>query len=155
MKQAESRRARVGRRPRHRHEEPGGARRTLPPRSRNAGLGVNIPGAFADFVRVPAFNIVTLPDDVDDELGSILDPLGNAVHTALTYDLVGEDVLITGAGPIGIMAGAVARHVGARHVVITDVNPKRLALAGEAADILPARRLEGGPQRSRHERGSG
>ena len=101
------------------------------------GIGVNIPGAFADYVRVPAFNIVPLPDAVDDELGAILDPLGNAVHTALTYDLVGEDVLITGAGPIGIMAGAVARHVGARHVVITDISPKRLALAAEVADIMP------------------
>ncbi len=101
------------------------------------GIGVNIPGVFAEFVRVPAFNIIPLPDDVDDELGAILDPLGNAVHTALTYDLVGEAVLITGAGPIGIMAGAVARHVGARHVVITDVNPKRLALAAEVADVLP------------------
>ena len=87
-------------------------------------------------MRVPAFNIVPLPDDVDDELGAILDPLGNAVHTALAFDLVGEDVLITGAGPIGIMAGAVARHVGARHVVITDVNPKRLALAAEVADVV-------------------
>ena len=101
------------------------------------GIGVNIPGAFAEFVRVPAFNIVPLPDEIDDELGAILDPLGNAVHTALTYDLVGEDVLITGAGPIGIMAAAVARHVGARHVVITDVNPRRLALAAEVADVVP------------------
>ena len=101
------------------------------------GIGVNIPGAFADYVRVPAFNIVPLPDAVDDELGAILDPLGNAVHTALSFDLVGEDVLITGAGPIGIMAGAVARHVGARHVVITDINPKRLALAAEVADVVP------------------
>ena len=100
------------------------------------GIGVNIPGAFADYVRVPAFNIVPLPDDVDDELGAILDPLGNAVHTALAFDLVGEDVLITGAGPIGIMAGAVARHVGARHVVITDINPRRLKLAEEVADVV-------------------
>jgi threonine 3-dehydrogenase len=100
------------------------------------GIGVDIPGAFAEFVRVPAFNIVPLPDDVDDELGAILDPLGNAVHTALAFDLVGEDVLITGAGPIGIMAGAVARHVGARHVVITDVNPRRLALAASVADVV-------------------
>src|SRR5271166_6186553 len=100
------------------------------------GIGVNIPGAFAEYVRVPAFNIVPLPDDVDDELGAILDPLGNAVHTALAFDLVGEDVLITGAGPIGIMAGAVARHIGARHVVITDVNPKRLKLATEVADVV-------------------
>ncbi len=112
-----------------------GGRYHLDPETR--GIGVNIPGAFAELVRVPAFNIVPLPEDVDDELGAILDPLGNAVHTALTYDLVGEDVLITGAGPIGIMAGAVARHIGARHVVITDVNPKRLALAAEVADILP------------------
>ena len=100
------------------------------------GIGVNIPGAFAEYVRVPAFNIVPLPDDVDDELGAILDPLGNAVHTALSFDLVGEDVLITGAGPIGIMAGAVARHVGARHVVVTDVNPTRLALATAVADVV-------------------
>jgi threonine 3-dehydrogenase len=100
------------------------------------GIGVNIPGAFAEYVRVPAFNIVPLPDGVDDELGAILDPLGNAVHTALAFDLVGEDVLITGAGPIGIMAGAVARHVGARHVVITDINPRRLKLAEEVADVV-------------------
>ncbi len=111
-----------------------GGRYHLDPETR--GIGVDIPGAFAEFVRVPAFNIVPLPDDVDDELGAILDPLGNAVHTALTYDLVGEDVLITGAGPIGIMAGAVARHVGARHVVVTDVNPRRLALAAEVADVV-------------------
>ena len=101
------------------------------------GIGVNIPGAFAEYVKIPAFNLVPLPDDIDDELGAILDPLGNAVHTALAFDLVGEDVLITGAGPIGIMAGAVARHVGARHVVITDVNPLRLKLATEVADVTP------------------
>jgi threonine 3-dehydrogenase len=101
------------------------------------GIGVNLPGAFADYVRIPAFNIVPLPDSVDDEIGAILDPLGNAVHTALSFDIVGEDVLITGAGPIGIMGAAVARHVGARHVVITDVNAKRLALAAEVADVIP------------------
>ena len=112
-----------------------GGRYHLDPETR--GIGVNIPGAFAEFVRVPAFNIVPLPDDVDDELGAILDPLGNAVHTALSFDLVGEDVLVTGAGPIGIMAAAVARHVGARHVVITDINPRRLALAAEVADVTP------------------
>ena len=78
-----------------------------------------------------------LPDDIDDELGAILDPLGNAVHTALAFDLVGEDVLIAGAGPIGVMAGAVARHAGARHVVITDINPLRLKLAAEVADVTP------------------
>ena len=101
------------------------------------GIGVNEPGAFAEYLRLPAFNVVPLPDAIDDEIGAILDPLGNAVHTALSFDLVGEDVLITGAGPIGIMAAAVARHVGARHVVITDVNPVRLALAAEVADVTP------------------
>src|SRR5260370_40704162 len=111
-----------------------GGRYHLDPETR--GIGVNIPGAFAEYVRVPAFNIVPLPDDVDDELGAILDPLGNAVHTALSFDLVGEDVLITGAGPIGIMAGAVARHIGARHVVITAINPKRLKLAEEGSDVV-------------------
>jgi threonine 3-dehydrogenase len=101
------------------------------------GIGVNEPGAFAEYLRLPAFNVVPLPDAIDDEIGAILDPLGNAVHTALSFDLVGEDVLITGAGPIGIMAGAVARHVGARHVVITDVNADRLALAADVADVTP------------------
>jgi threonine 3-dehydrogenase len=101
------------------------------------GIGVNEQGAFAEYLRLPAFNVVPLPDAIDDEIGAILDPLGNAVHTALSYDLVGEDVLITGAGPIGIMAAAVARHVGARHVVITDVNPARLDLAAQVADVTP------------------
>ncbi|EEX15656.1 MAG: L-threonine 3-dehydrogenase [Salipiger thiooxidans] len=101
------------------------------------GIGVNEQGAFAEYLRLPAFNVVPLPEAVDDEIGAILDPLGNAVHTALSYDLVGEDVLITGAGPIGIMAAAVARHVGARHVVITDVNPARLELAAKVADVVP------------------
>ena len=112
-----------------------GGRFHMDPETR--GIGVNIPGAFAQYLAMPAFNIVPLPDDIDDELGAILDPLGNAVHTALAFDLVGEDVLITGAGPIGIMAGAIARHVGARHVVITDVNPLRLKLATEVADVTP------------------
>lgn len=101
------------------------------------GIGVNEQGAFAEYLRLPAFNVVPLPDAIDDEIGAILDPLGNAVHTALSFDLVGEDVLITGAGPIGIMAGAVARHVGARHVVITDINQDRLDLAGRVADVVP------------------
>ncbi|MFT6532216.1 MAG: threonine 3-dehydrogenase [Limimaricola cinnabarinus] len=101
------------------------------------GIGVNEPGAFAEYLRLPAFNVVPLPDAIDDEIGAILDPLGNAVHTALSFDLVGEDVLITGAGPIGIMAAAVARHVGARHIVITDINPDRLALAARVADVVP------------------
>ena len=94
-----------------------------------AGVGVNRPGAFAEYIAVPAFNVFKLPDSISDDLASILDPLGNATHTALSFDLVGEDVLITGAGPIGIMAVAIARYAGARHVVITDVNDYRLNLA--------------------------
>lgn len=94
-----------------------------------SGVGVNRPGAFAEYLAIPAFNAFKIADNISDELASIFDPFGNAVHTTLSFDLVGEDVLITGAGPIGIMAAAVARHVGARHVVITDVNPYRLALA--------------------------
>jgi threonine 3-dehydrogenase len=100
------------------------------------GIGVNEQGAFAEYLRLPAFNVVPLPDAIDDEIGAILDPLGNAVHTALSFDLVGEDVLITGAGPIGIMAAAVVRHVGARHVVITDINQDRLDLAARVADVV-------------------
>ncbi|WP_196140110.1 L-threonine 3-dehydrogenase [Aliikangiella sp. G2MR2-5] len=93
------------------------------------GVGVNRAGAFAEYLVIPAVNAFKLPDDISDDLASIFDPFGNAVHTALSFDLVGEDVLITGAGPIGIMAAAVCRHVGARHVVITDVNEYRLELA--------------------------
>jgi len=93
------------------------------------GVGVNRPGCFADYLAIPAFNAFKIPGDIDDDLASIFDPFGNAVHTALSFDLVGEDVLITGAGPIGIMGAAIARHVGARHVVITDVNGYRLDLA--------------------------
>ncbi|MEM9101354.1 MAG: L-threonine 3-dehydrogenase [Pseudomonadota bacterium] len=93
------------------------------------GVGVNRPGAFAEYLSIPASNVFPIPDDISDEMASIFDPFGNAAHTALSFDLVGEDVLITGAGPIGIMAIAICRHVGARHVVITDVNPYRLALA--------------------------
>lgn len=93
------------------------------------GVGVNRPGSFAEFVSIPVENVFPIPDDIDDEIAAIFDPFGNAVHTALSFDLVGEDVLITGAGPIGIMAVAICKHVGARHVVITDVNPYRLALA--------------------------
>jgi len=93
------------------------------------GIGVNRPGAFAEYIAAPAFNVYRLPDDISDDLGAIFDPYGNAVHTALAFDLVGEDVLITGAGPIGIMAAAVAKFVGARHVVITDINEYRLDLA--------------------------
>jgi len=93
------------------------------------GVGVNRPGAFADYVAIPASNAYLIPDSVSDEIAAILDPLGNAVHTALSFDLVGEDVLITGAGPIGLMAIAICRHVGARNIVITDVNDYRLDLA--------------------------
>jgi len=93
------------------------------------GVGVNRAGAFSEYLVLPAFNAFKIPDDISDDLAAIFDPFGNAVHTALSFDLVGEDVLITGAGPIGIMAAAVARHVGARHVVITDVNEYRLDLA--------------------------
>jgi threonine 3-dehydrogenase len=93
------------------------------------GVGVNRPGAFAEYISVPAFNVFKLPDAISDEMASLLDPLGNATHTALSFDMIGEDVLITGAGPIGIMAVAIARYAGARHVVITDVNEYRLDLA--------------------------
>ncbi len=93
------------------------------------GVGVNREGCFADFLVIPAFNAFKIPDSISDDLAAIFDPYGNATHTALSFNLVGEDVLITGAGPIGIMAVAIARHVGARHIVITDVNDYRLALA--------------------------
>lgn len=93
------------------------------------GVGVNRPGCFAEYLAIPAVNTFKLPAGIADDTASILDPLGNATHTALSFDLVGEDVLITGAGPIGIMATAIARFAGARHVVITDVNDYRLALA--------------------------
>jgi threonine 3-dehydrogenase len=97
--------------------------------ARTRGVGVNRPGAFAEYLVIPEANVRPVPDNLPDEVASILDPLGNAVHTALAFDLVGEDVLITGAGPIGLMAAAVCRHVGARHIVVTDLNDERLALA--------------------------
>jgi threonine 3-dehydrogenase len=93
------------------------------------GVGVNRQGSFAEYLSLPASNVFSIPDNISDDLAAIFDPFGNAVHTALSFDMVGEDVLITGAGPIGIMAVAICRHIGARHVVITDVNPYRLALA--------------------------
>lgn len=93
------------------------------------GIGVNVQGSFAEYLSLPASNIFPIPDEIPDDIAAIFDPLGNAVHTALSFDLVGEDVLITGAGPIGIMAVAICKFVGARHVVITDVNPWRLELA--------------------------
>ncbi len=93
------------------------------------GVGVNRPGSFAEYLVIPAVNVYRIPDDIPDEIAAIFDPYGNAAHTALSFDVVGEDVLVTGAGPIGIMAGAISRHVGARNVVVTDVNDYRLALA--------------------------
>ena len=97
---------------------------------RNAvGVGVNRDGAFAEYLAIPARNAFRLPDQISDDIAAVLDPLGNAAHTALSFDLVGEDVLITGAGPIGVMAVAISRMVGARHIVITDVNDYRLELA--------------------------
>ncbi len=97
---------------------------------RNAvGVGVNRDGAFAEYLAIPARNAFPLPDQISDDIAAVLDPLGNAAHTALSFDLVGEDVLITGAGPIGVMAVAISRMVGARHIVITDVNDYRLELA--------------------------
>jgi threonine 3-dehydrogenase len=100
------------------------------------GVGVNRPGCFAEYVVIPALNAFKLPDAIDDEIAAILDPLGNAVHTALSFDVVGEDVLITGAGPIGIMATAIVRFIGARNVVITDVNDFRLDLARKMGATL-------------------
>jgi threonine 3-dehydrogenase len=93
------------------------------------GVGVHRPGSFAEYLCIPESNVVAIPDDIPDEIAAVFDPLGNAVHTALSFDLVGEDVLVTGAGPIGIMAALVARKVGARKVVITDISPYRIALA--------------------------
>jgi threonine 3-dehydrogenase len=95
------------------------------------GVGVNRQGSFAEYLVIPATNVYAIPDDIPDDVAAIFDPYGNATHTALSFDLVGEDVLITGAGPIGAMAAGIARHVGARHVVITDVNDYRLSLAAK------------------------
>ena len=107
------------------------------------GIGVNRQGAFADYIAVPAFNIFKLPDVISNEMAAILDPFGNATHTALSFDLVGEDVLITGAGPIGIMAVAIARYAGARHIVITDVNNYRLELASKMGASVALNVTEG------------
>ena len=93
------------------------------------GIGVNRPGAFAEYLCIPATNVFKLPSFISDEVAALLDPLGNAVHTALSFNSVGEDVLVTGAGPIGIMGAMIAKHIGARYVVITDRNPYRINLA--------------------------
>ncbi|MDO5727355.1 MAG: L-threonine 3-dehydrogenase [Bowdeniella nasicola] len=124
---------------------------------RTSGIGVNQDGAFADYVVVPASNVWVQPPAIDADLGAIFDPLGNAFHTALQTPMVGEDVLITGAGPIGVMAAAIARHSGARNVVVTDISPYRLNLAAAAganrvvnvaeenlADILPSLNMREG-----------
>ena len=101
------------------------------------GIGVNRDGAFADYVVIPAGNVWAQPDTISPELGAIFDPFGNATHTALQWPMVGEDVLITGAGPIGVMAAAIARHAGARYVAVTDLSDYRLALAKRAgADLV-------------------
>ncbi len=97
--------------------------------AKTSGIGVNRPGAFAEYMALPMSNVWEHRPGIDLDVASMFDPLGNAVHTALSFDLLGEDVLITGAGPIGVMAAAVCRHAGARHVVVTDVNPRRLELA--------------------------
>jgi len=99
------------------------------------GVGVDRQGAFAEYLCIPAFNVVPLPDSVSLDIAALLDPLGNAVHTAQQFDLMGQNVLVTGAGPIGIMAAAVARRAGARAVILTDINAYRLALAGKLADV--------------------
>ena len=92
-------------------------------------VGVSRPGAFAEYLALPAENVFPVPDHIPDDVAAILDPLGNATHTALAFDVVGEDVLVAGAGPIGVMATAIVRHIGARFVVVTDINPYRLDLA--------------------------
>lgn len=103
---------------------------------RTSSVGVQRHGAFADHVVIPATNVWVQPDDLDPDLGAIFDPLGNAVHTTLSFPLAGEDVVVTGAGPIGVMAAAIARHVGARFVVVTDISDDRLELAAHAGADL-------------------
>ena len=95
----------------------------------HVSVGVTRPGAFAEYLVIPAENVFPVPAHISSDVAAVLDPLGNAAHTALAFDVIGEDVLVTGAGPIGIMATAIARHIGARFVVVTDLNPYRLALA--------------------------
>lgn len=102
----------------------------------NISVGVTRHGCFAEYLSIPYTNVYPIPESVSDNQAAILDPFGNATHTTLSFDLVGEDVLITGAGPVGLMAAAIARHLGARHIVITDVNPYRLTLAKEMGVTL-------------------
>ena len=95
----------------------------------HTGVGVTRPGAFADYIVIPAQNVFVVPDHISDDVAAVLDPLGNATHTALRFDVVGEDVLVTGAGPIGVMATAIVRHIGARQIVVTDISRYRLEMA--------------------------
>ena len=115
-------------------------RRHLCPQTK--GIGVNRPGAFAEYIAVPASNLWCHKPSIDRDIAAIFDPFGNAVHTALSFPVLGEDVLITGAGPIGIMAAAVVKHAGARHVVITDINPYRLELAQKMGVTLAVHALD-------------
>src|SRR5207248_3337544 len=102
----------------------------------NVSVGVTREGCFAEYLVIPATNAYAVPDTISDNVAAILNPFGNSVHTALSFDMTGEDVLITGAGPVGAMAAAVARHVGARYVVVTDVNEYRLQLAKKMGATL-------------------
>jgi len=113
---------------------PGGPASAVHPHT--VGVGVNRDGAFADYIVIPATNAWVQPADLDPDLGALFDPLGNATHTALQWPVVGEDVVITGAGPIGIMATAIVRHAGARRIAVTDLSPERLALAARAGADL-------------------
>ena len=93
------------------------------------GIGVQISGAFSEYICVPETNVIKIPDDIDDDIAAIFDPLGNAFHTALSFGVIGEDVLITGAGPIGIMAAKICQTIGSRKVILTDINSERINLA--------------------------
>ena len=117
------------------------------------GVGVERMGAFAEYLVIPAFNAFKLPDAIPDDIAAFLDPLGNATHTALSFDLVGEDVLITGAGPIGCMASAICRHAGARRIVVTDLNPYRLELARAMGATLAIDPREKTPREAMYEIG--
>lgn len=103
---------------------------------KNVSVGVTRNGCFAEYVAIPAVNAYPIPDSISDKQASILDPLGNAAHSSLSFDMTGEDILITGAGPVGIMAASIAKHIGARHIVITDVNEYRLELAKKMGATL-------------------
>ncbi|MDO8362308.1 MAG: L-threonine 3-dehydrogenase [Actinomycetota bacterium] len=113
----------------------------------HTGVGVTRPGAFAEYIVIPAQNVFVVPPHITDDVAAVLDPLGNATHTALRFDMVGEDVLITGAGPIGVLAAAISRHIGARNIVVTDINPYRLGMAAQlgATRVVDVRSEQLGP----------